>query len=273
MFAGVTFILTFWQYESPRFLIKQGKGEKAIENMARIRHLPADDPYVLQEVNAIRNSYEEELEATMGTSWVGVIKELFLVPSNAYRLWLAVMVQFLSQWSGAGSITLYAPDFFDLLGIRGENESLLVSGVFGIVKLVAALCCALFLVDFIGRKRALLIGITCQAISMIYVAGFLTAVPQLGHQENYQLPTAELKASRGAIAMIYLSGFGWALGTFLYPPILPSSGFKAAYANRNMNKGWNSMQYLLTSELFSLRIRALATSISMTLHFANQCKY
>ena len=30
------------------------------------------------------------------------------------------------------------------------------------------------------------------------------------------------------------------------------------------------MQYLLTSELFPLRIRALATSIAMTLHFANQ---
>lgn len=34
--------------------------------------------------------------------------------------------------------------------------------------------------------------------------------------------------------------------------------------------GWNSMQYLLTSEIFPLRIRALATSIAMTLHFANQ---
>jgi hypothetical protein len=30
------------------------------------------------------------------------------------------------------------------------------------------------------------------------------------------------------------------------------------------------MQYLLTAELFPLRIRALATSLAMTLHFANQ---
>ena len=45
--------------------------------------------------------------------------------------------------------------------------------------------------------------------------------------------------------MIYISGVGWALG-------------------------WNSMQYLLTAELFPLRIRALATSAAMTLHFANQ---
>lgn len=217
MFAGVTFILTFFQYESPRFLVKKGNPEKALENMAKIRHLPVDDPYVLREVNAIRNAYEEELEATMGSSWVGVIKELLFVPSNLYRLWLSVMVQILGQWSGAGSITLYAPDFFELLGITGDNESLLVSAVFGIVKLVAAICCALFLVDFIGRKRSLLIGITCQAVAMVYVASFLTAVPEIGHQEGYELPAAELKASRGAIAMIYLSGFGWALGMFLQP--------------------------------------------------------
>ncbi|KAI1371474.1 putative MFS quinate transporter [Hypoxylon crocopeplum] len=245
IFAGLIFILTFFQYESPRYLIKQGKHEKAIEYMAHIRHLPVDDPYVLSEINAIRAAHEEELEATMGASWYGVLKEMFLIPSNLYRLYLSSMVQFLSQWSGAGSITLYAPDLFNILGITGQNESLLVTAVFGIVKFVAAVICALFLVDVIGRKRALLLGISLQAISMIYVAGFLTAVPELGVDDDYVLPQAEASASRGAVAMIYISGCGWALG-------------------------WNSMQYLLTAELFPLRIRALSTSIVMTLHFANQ---
>ncbi|KAI1473946.1 putative MFS quinate transporter [Daldinia eschscholtzii] len=245
IFAGLIFILTFFQYESPRFLIKQGKHDKATETMAHIRHLPVDDPYVLSEINAIRTAHEEELEATMGSSWYGVLKEMFLIPSNLYRLYLSAMVQFLSQWSGAGSITLYAPDLFKILGITGQDESLLVTGVFGIVKFVSAVICALFLVDVIGRKRALLLGITLQAIAMIYVAGFLTAVPELGVDEDYVLPEAEASASRGAIAMIYISGCGWALG-------------------------WNSMQYLLTAELFPLRIRALSTSIVMTLHFVNQ---
>ncbi|KAI0378859.1 putative MFS quinate transporter [Hypomontagnella monticulosa] len=245
IFAGLIFILTFFQYESPRYLIKQGKLEQAIKNMAQIRHLPIDDSYVLSEINAIKVSHEEELEATMGSNWYGVVKEMFYIPSNLYRLYLSSMVQFLSQWSGAGSITLYAPDLFKILGITGQNESLLVTAVFGIVKFVAAIICALFLVDVIGRKRALLIGIFLQAISMIYVAGFLTAVPELGVDDSYVLPAAEASASRGAVAMIYISGFGWALG-------------------------WNSMQYLLTAELFPLRIRALSTSIVMMLHFVNQ---
>ncbi|KAI1738598.1 general substrate transporter [Xylaria scruposa] len=245
IFAGLIFILTFFQSESPRYLIKQGKHEEALKTMSRIRQLPPDHEYVVSEITAIRAAHEEELEATMGSSWTGVLKEMFLIPNNAYRLYLALSVQILSQWSGAGSITLYAPDLFAILGIKGTNESLLVSGVFGIVKLVAALGCALFLVDVIGRKRALLLGITLQAISVIYIAGFLTAVPELGVDDDYVLPSYEASASRGAIAMIYVSGFGWALG-------------------------WNSMQYLLTAELFPLRIRAVATSLAMTLHFANQ---
>ncbi|CAG8101949.1 unnamed protein product, partial [Penicillium nalgiovense] len=245
IFAGLIFVLSFLQHESPRYLIKRGQLEKAITTLSKIRGLPSDDEYVVREISTIQTSHEAEMEATMGSGPMGVIKETFLVPANLYRVYLTFMAQILSQWSGAGSITVYAPDLFKLLGVTGENESLLVTAVFGIVKLIAAVLCALFLVDVIGRKRALLIGITLQAIAMVYIAGFLTSVPAMGVDENYTLPADKKGPSEGAIAMIYVSGFGWALG-------------------------WNSMQYLLTAELFPLRIRALCTSMAMTLHFANQ---
>ncbi|KAJ5486799.1 hypothetical protein N7530_001099 [Penicillium desertorum] len=245
IFAGLIFVLSFLQHESPRYLVKRGQLEKAISTLSKIRGLPTDDEYVVREISTIQTTHAAEMEATMGSGPMGVIKETFLVPSNLYRVYLTFMAQILSQWSGAGSITVYAPDLFKLLGVTGKNESLLVTAVFGIVKLIAAILCALFLVDVIGRKRALLIGITLQAISMVYIAGFLTSVPAMGVDENYTLPADKKGASEGAIAMIYLSGFGWALG-------------------------WNSMQYLLTAELFPLRIRALCTSMAMTLHFANQ---
>lgn len=245
IFAGLIFCLSFLQYESPRYLVKQGKDEKALENLCRLRNLPPDHEYIVNELNAIQSAHQMEMEATMGSGPVGILKETFLVPSNLYRVYLTLMAQILSQWSGAGSITVYATDLFQLLGITGNNENLLVTAVFGIIKLVAAVACALFLVDVIGRKRALLLGIAFQAISMLYIAGFLTAVPEMGVVDGFVLPESKKGASRGAIAMIYISGFGWALG-------------------------WNSMQYLLTAELFPLRIRALGTSLAMTLHFANQ---
>jgi hypothetical protein len=245
MFASIILILSFFQCESPRYLIKSGKDAAAIKTMSRVRNLNPDHPYVVREINAIQLQLLEEQEATLGAGAMGIIREMFLIPSNLYRLYIGLMSQILSQWSGAGSITLYAVDLFALLGITGTNEALLATAVFGIVKLVAAIICALFLVDVIGRKRSLLIGITLQSISMIYVAGFLTAIPQLGTVKGFTLPKSQIGASRGAIAMIFVSGFGWALG-------------------------WNSMQYLLTAELFPLRIRAVCTSLIMCFHFANQ---
>ncbi|KAH7305795.1 general substrate transporter [Stachybotrys elegans] len=245
MFSGIILILSIFQHESPRYLVKQGKSDKATEVMSWLRQQPADSEYIVSEISNIQAALDHEMEALKGVGWLGSFKEMFLVPSNLYRIYLTSMVQFLSQWSGAGSITLYAPDLFAILGITGSEEGLLVTAVFGLVKLFAALMCALFLVDVIGRKRALLTGITLQSLAMIYVAAFLTAVPELGVVEDFVLPDHQKGASRGAIAMIYVSGFGWALG-------------------------WNSMQYLLTAELFPLRIRALATSWAMTLHFANQ---
>lgn len=245
IFAGLAFCLTFLQSETPRYLVKQGRTEEATQVLARLRQQDPESDYITRNIAEIQAALDHELEASHGVGWAGKIKELLLNKNNLYRLYMSIMVQFLSQWSGAGSITLYAPDLFALIGVGGEEEGLLVTAVFGICKFIAAVCCALFLVDVIGRKRSLLLGITLQTISMVYVASFLTAVPELGVVEGYTMPAYEKGPSKGAIFMIYLSGVGWALG-------------------------WNSMQYLLTAELFPLRVRALATSTAMTLHFANQ---
>ncbi|KAF2218576.1 putative quinate permease [Elsinoe ampelina] len=243
MFAGIILILSIFNYESPRYLIKMGDDAHAITNLARIRNLAPDHPHVASEIYEIKHQLAEEKEATMGQGAFGILREMFLMPNNLYRIYLGVFSQLLSQWSGAGSITLYAPDMFALLGTKGQNEKLFATCIFGVVKFVASIMCALFLVDVIGRKRALVIGISLQAISMVYIASFLTAVPDI--DEHTVFTASQKHASVGAIVMIYVSGFGWAMG-------------------------WNSMQYLLNAEIYPLRIRAICSSMVMCFHFVNQ---
>lgn len=244
IFAGIIFILSFFNYESPRLLMKRGQEEHAIRNLARIRKLPEDHIVVQGEIAGIAKQLHEEQEATMGAGWLGYLKEMFLIPNNFYRIYLGLGCQLLSQWSGAGSITVYAQDFFALLGTSGQQEKLFATAIFGVVKFVAAMICALFLVDVIGRKRSLGIGICLQAIAMIYIAAFLTVVPKID-EEGFEFTSSQKKASVGAIVMIYISGFGWAMG-------------------------WNSVQYLLNSEIYPLRIRAISSSMVMCFHFVNQ---
>lgn len=67
----------------------------------------------------------------------------------------------------------------------------------------------------------------------------------MANNPSFTPTAAQERAITAAIAAIYVSGAGWALG-------------------------WNSGQYLLSSELFPLRIRAVCSSITMAVHFANQ---
>ncbi|KAL4915097.1 general substrate transporter [Aspergillus aurantiobrunneus] len=244
MFAVIILFFTLFQLESPRHLIRVGKREAAIENMSKLRGMSPTDPYVIDEIAAIEVSFQEEREATLGIGWKGMLREIFTVRRNSYRLFLTNLAQLLACWSGGSSITVYAPDLFAIVGITGEEQSLLSTAIFGIVKFVAAVICALFLVDSLGRKRSLVIGIVLQTISMLYIAIFLNLVP-IADNPGYKVSVSEGRASTGAVAMIYISGIGWALG-------------------------WNSGQYLLSSELFPLRIRAVCSSITMAMHFIGQ---
>lgn len=246
MFAGLIFFLSFLNRESPRYLVKRGKVDQAQANLSKIRGLGRDSEYVRKELADIEEQLAEEEEATLGQGWLGYLKEIFLMPNNFYRLYIGLGSQLLGQWSGAQSITIYAPDFFALLGTEGQNEKLFATAIFGVVKFVAAIICALFLVDVVGRKRSLSIGIGLQMISMMYIAIFLSIVPQVDADEPQQrFGRSQKRASTGAIVMIYFSGFGWAMG-------------------------WNSIQYLLNSEIYPLRIRAISSSMVMCFHFANQ---
>lgn len=242
MFAGIIFLLSFLNHESPRYLVRCGKDEHATINLARVRNLPADHPAIIREISEIQAQLSEEQEATMGMGWMGLVKEMFMMPSNLYRIHIGLLSQLLSQWSGAQSMTIYAPDFFALLGTTGQNEKLFATAIFGVVKFVAAIICAFFLVDVIGRKRSLATGIFLQALAMIYIAIFLSIV---GTKESDTYSSSEKHAATGGIVMIYISGFGWAMG-------------------------WNTMQYLLNAEMYPLRIRALSSSVVMCFHFVNQ---
>ncbi|CAK3980862.1 related to quinate transport [Lecanosticta acicola] len=243
-FATIIFVTSFFAIESPRWLVKVGDHEKASRNMSRLRNLPEEHWYVQSELLDINDQLEREREATRGAHWSGVLKELVTDKANRYRLMLSIMSQLLGQWSGANSITIYAPEYFEMAGQTGQNEKLFATAIFGIVKFVSALLCALFLIDFIGRKKSLMTGISLQIISMLYMAIFLVVDTSVDDNPEQQTQS-DKRAATGAIVMIYLSGFGWAMG-------------------------WNSIQYLINSEIYPLRLRAIGGSLAMTVHFVNQ---
>ncbi|KAG5358523.1 Quinate permease [Yarrowia sp. B02] len=242
IFAGLLFIGSFFINESPRWLMKIGKDELAVETLSKIRHLPVDDLYVQGEIVDVREQIEREKQALSGTSMFSLLKELVSTKANRYRLFLGIMVQLLGQWSGANAVTVYSPKFFSMLGIPSKTDQMMYTAVLGVIKFTSAICCALFLIDTIGRRRSLYTGICLQFVSMLYLGIYLTIVPATVGADR---SPSQKKAGGAAIAAIYLSGCGWALG-------------------------WNSIQYLINAEIYTVRHRSLASGIIMVFHFANQ---
>nr|BAK00638.1 predicted protein [Hordeum vulgare subsp. vulgare] len=243
-FAGLLLILSFTVNETPRWLTMKGRHEQALKNLCILRQLPEDHPFVQNELLDVREQLEREREATMGTSRWGKFRELVMIPSNRYRFMLGIMSQLLGQWSGASAITIYAAQFFAALGKTGQSEKLFATCILGVVKLCSAYLCAFFLIDFFGRRRSLYTGICLQFCAILYVAIFLAIVPADSLKTGL-LSDSQKRAATGAIAAIYISGFGWAMG-------------------------WNSFQYLVNAEVYPIRLRALGSSLVMCFHFVNQ---
>jgi hypothetical protein len=99
IFAGIILIMSLFALESPRWLAKVGRKEQAAINMSKLRQLPADHPYVRAELIDIDDQLEREKEATLGSGFFGPLKELFLIPSNRYRIFLGLMCQLLGRES------------------------------------------------------------------------------------------------------------------------------------------------------------------------------
>jgi len=106
MFSLLIFTLSWFTFESPRWLVKVGRHEDAARNLGKIRGLPSTDERVAAEIEDVQGQLDREQEATLGASWFGIVKELFMLPANRYRIMLSIFSQLLAQWSGANSITI-----------------------------------------------------------------------------------------------------------------------------------------------------------------------
>lgn len=111
----------------------------------------------------------------MCTDWAGhnygiVIKDIFTIASNRRRFFLAVTLFLFHKFTGTDSLNYFAPDIFEMIGVKGGSTTLLTTGVYGLVKLVTTIFYVAFIVDRVGRRRPLMVGATIQATAMLYIA-------------------------------------------------------------------------------------------------------
>ncbi|KAF3037432.1 hypothetical protein E8E11_002982 [Didymella keratinophila] len=108
--------------------------------------------------------------------------------------------------------------------------------------LLSVLVFSIYVIDFIGRRRSLMLGISLQIIILAFVGTYLgvTNGDTVAMIKASASATAAIKAS---IVAIYIHAVAWSIG-------------------------WFSIPYLVSAEMFPICIRSLNISILMAFHWA-----
>jgi hypothetical protein len=104
------------------------------------------------------------------------MKDIFTIPSNFQRFFLAVMLFLFHKLTGTDSLNYFAPRIFQIIGVS-DGDSLLTTGVYGVVKFVTTIFYVGYLVEHVGRRLPLIVGSIIQASCMLYLALYVRFGP------------------------------------------------------------------------------------------------
>ena len=186
--------------ESPRWLILKGQEEEAVYVLAALNDKPLDDPFIRNEIQAIKDTV---IEASKGSFW-----DMFTTTEDRHlhRVILAYVNQVFQQISGINLITYYAAIVFETqIGLSGFLSRVLAAA--NGTEYFLASWIAVFTIERFGRRQLMMFGSAGMSISMIILA--IT-----GSIANYQAGIA------GAVFLFVFNTFfaiGWLGMTWLYP--------------------------------------------------------
>jgi len=180
--ACMYLILLFIIPESPRWLICNGQQQKAKPILNKL--FPEQDSQLL--ITEIEQQHGDEQPPLLAR-----LKELF---SNNMRLILVIglVVGVCQQITGVNAVYFYAPSIFEQSGI-GQDAAFSQAIWVGIINVVFTIV-AMLLIDKLGRKPLMLIGLAGVVISMAIAAyGFHQATYQLTNQSVAELTNQQVQ--------------------------------------------------------------------------------
>ena len=210
--------------ESPRWLAYAGRHEEALHNLAYLRKQSINSAAVRVELAEIEAAIIEEHQ---GIS----LRDAFLAKGNWIRFFIAFFIFFLQQFCGQNSVNYYAPTIFQSIGYTGTSVSLLASGIYGVMKVVATTFFIFVAVDSLGRKRSLFISAMGMGTLFFILGALLKTFPP-----NPKATTPS-PASKAMAAMLYIYVCFYSLG-------------------------WGPMPWVYSSDIFPTRTRHYGLAIA-----------
>ncbi|MEO8400644.1 MAG: sugar porter family MFS transporter [Gammaproteobacteria bacterium] len=197
--------------DSPRFIAAKGQTEKALAVLTRIYLNPQQAQH---ELSAIQTTLQHQ-----SGNW----KQLFS-PLIRSTLTIGIGLAILQQVTGINTIIYYAPTIFKLAGFESAASAILATMGVGVVFVLFTVI-ALPLIDTLGRRPLLLIGLAGMAVSLL----------ALSFAFSYPTHSALLKWTAMSSMLLYIACFAFSLG-----PIM----------------------WLMIAEIYPLKVRGLGSSLA-----------
>ena len=188
--GGILLIATLTLPESIRWLLAQNRTEDAWKAITWVRG--GDTP----------KTHEEFTETQLGLQAERAEKENFsyrelLEPANRLRFIVGPALFIFQNATGSSALAVFAPQYFKLIAGSDANRNMLLTGLFGAVKVIACTFFIWLLAERISRRMTLVSGSALMAVCMLITALIVDYVPT-------QSATNVTPAGRATVAMIYL---------------------------------------------------------------------
>jgi sugar porter (SP) family MFS transporter len=207
---SIALVIGMWRLpDSPRWLISKSKVDQARQILQRARTVSDVSP----EIQDIQKSMEQQ--------GAGGMKGLFQ-PALRMPMIVGLGLAVFQQITGINTVIYYAPTIFKFAGISAAGPAILAGAALTMVMWLFHVL-AIFLLDRVGRRPLLLIGVAGQVVGLA-ILGAAFHFPQLAGFKSY--------VAIGGL-VIYVACFAFGLG-----PIF----------------------WLLISEIYPLKVRGTAMS-------------
>jgi sugar porter (SP) family MFS transporter len=205
------FIGLMYLPDSPRWIASRGETSKALSILERIH---GNKELAANELTAIQDSLKHQKQ-----SW-----RMLFSPAVRSTLTIGVGLAVIQQVTGINTIIYYAPTIFKMAGFQSASSAILATMSIGVIFVLFTLV-ALPLIDTLGRRPLLLIGLTGMTLSLMVLSWAF----------HFTTPLPSLKWIAISSMLVYIACFAFSLG-----PIM----------------------WLMIAEIYPLKVRGLGCSLA-----------
>ncbi|KAB5571846.1 major facilitator superfamily transporter monosaccharide [Coniochaeta sp. 2T2.1] len=211
--------------ETPRFLIKQGKMDRAARSLGILRRLAPDHPSIQDELAEIKANHDYEMS-------LGKASYLDCFRAGMRKRQLTGMgLQALQQLTGINFIFYYGTQYFKNSGIKNSFTITMITSSVNVASTIPGL----YFIDKWGRRPLLFWGAVGMAVSQLLVAVLGTTTTSQDALGN--IIVHNVAAQKAGVAFVCI---------FIF--------FFAAT--------WGPLAWVVTGEIFPLKFRAKALSLT-----------